>query len=174
VAKKFQFGSKVSVATSKDLNIILSVVNFAGNPHDSKTIEDTLKQVERLTGQHVEQAIVDRGYRSKKTVNGTEIISPKPLKSTATAYQKAKMRGNFRRRAAIEPIIGHMLNDYRMNRNYLKGEQGDIINAILSGAAFNFKRWLNQKLIEISGFIQNWAIKLTAQKYNPLLLYQSC
>jgi IS5 family transposase len=174
VAKKFEFGSKVSIATSKDGNVVLGVVNYTGNPHDSKTIEDTLAQVERLTGQKVEEAVVDRGYRSKKIVSGTRIIKPDPLKSTATAYEKAKMRQCFRRRAAIEPIIGHMKNNYRMKRNYLKGEQGDVINAVLSGAAFNFKRWLNQKLREVSGLIRNWTINLTAHSYNQVLLYSSC
>lgn len=52
VAKKFEFGSKVSVATSNDGNIILGVVNYTGNPHDSRTIETTLQKVERLTGQN--------------------------------------------------------------------------------------------------------------------------
>jgi len=155
VAKKFEFGSKVSVAISKEGNIVLGIVNYAGNPHDSKTIEDTLKKVEQLTGQKVEEAIVDRGYRSKKKINDTQIVLPDPLKATATGYQKWKMRKRFRRRAAIEPIIGHLKNSYRMNRNYLKGEQGDVINAVMAGAAFNFKRWLNQKLKDISGFIQN-------------------
>lgn len=174
VAKKFEFGSKVSVATSKDGNVVLGVVSYVGNPHDSKTVEDTLKQVKKLTGQEVEEAVVDRGYRSKKIINGTRIIKPDPLKQTATAYEKTKMRRYFRRRAAIEPIISHMKNNYRMKRNYLKGEQGDMINAVLSGAAFNFKRWLNQKLKEVSGLIQNWAINLTAHSYNQLLLYPSC
>ena len=174
VAKKFEFGSKVSVAISKDGNVILGVVNYAGNPHDSKTVEDTLKQVEELTGQVVEEAVVDRGYRSKKIVNGTRIIKPGPLKSTATAYEKTKMRQYFRRRAAIEPIIGHMKNSYGMKRNYLKGEKGDMINAVLTGAAFNFKRWLNQKLKDISGFIRNWVINLTARLHYQVLLYSSC
>ena len=155
VAKRFEFGSKVSVATSKDGNIILGVVNFTGNPHDSRTIEETLKKVELLTKSKVEEAIVDRGYRWKKQINGTQIILPDPLKQDATNYQKRKMRTNFRRRAAIEPVIGHMKHTYRMKRNYLKGVQGDVINAVMAAAAFNFKRWLNQKLKNVSGFILN-------------------
>jgi IS5 family transposase len=165
VAKKFEFGSKVSVAISKDGNIVLGVVNYTGNPHDSKTVEDTLKQVEKLTGQRPEEAIVDRGYQARKDINGTRIIKPDILKSTATAYEKRKMRRYFKRRAAIEPIIGHMKNTYRMKRNYLKGVQGDAMNAVLSGAAFNFKSWLNQKLQEVSGFIENWISRLRKQEF---------
>ena len=79
-----------------------------------------------------------------------------------------------KRRASVEPIISHMKHDYRMKRNFLKGRQGDIINAVLSGAAFNFKRWLNLKLEEISGFIRNWLINLKIQSQNQLILIPSC
>ena len=155
VANKYEFGSKVSLATTIEGNIILGVVNYAGNPHDSRTIEDTLKKVEQLTKGKIEQAVADRGYRWKKQINGTKIILPDQPKATTTAYQKRKMRRYFRRRAAIEPVIGHMKKTYRMNRNYLKGVQGDVINAVMAGAAFNFKRWLNQKLKDVSGYIPN-------------------
>ena len=174
VAKRFEFGSKVSVATSKNGNIVLGVVNFTGNPHDSRTIEETLKKVELLTKCKVQKAIVDRGYRWKKQINGTEIILPDPLKEDATNYQKRKMRTNFRRRASIEPVIGHMKHTYRMKRNYLKGVQGDVINAVMAGAAFNFKRWLNQKLKNVSGFILNMTQSPLANWPIPKLEQTSC
>lgn len=167
VAKKFEFGSKVSVAMSKNRNIVLGVVNFKGNPHDSKTIEATLEQVERLTGKKVQKAIVDRGYRTKKQFDTTEIIAPRPTKDTArkTAYRK-----RFRRRAAIEPIIGHLKNQYRMNRNFLKGEMGDIINATMAGAAFNYKRWLNLMLKELSWLLKQIISNLINLNINQLNL----
>lgn len=46
---------------------------------------------------------------------------------------KASERKWYRRRSSIEPIIGHIKSDHRMARNYLKGEEGDKINAILAG-----------------------------------------
>lgn len=174
VAKKFEFGSKVSVAMSKEENMVLAVVNYAGNPNDSKTVEDTLNKVEEMTGQKVKGAIVDRGYKVKKTVNGTQIIKPSPLGSGSTAYERMKMRKYFRRRSAIEPVISHMKNQYRMKRNYLKGEQGDVINAVLAGAAFNFKRWLNQKLKEVSGFIHLWILKLILTNEKLTAAKQRC
>ena len=150
VAKKFEFGSKVSVALSKNRNIVLGVVNFEGNPHDSKTIEPTLEQVERLTGKKVQKAIVDRGYKTRRQFGTTEIVAPKPSKDPA---KRTAQRKRFKRRAAIEPIISHFKNQYGMDRNFLKGEIGDIINAIMAGAAFNYKRWLNLKLKELSWLI---------------------
>jgi putative transposase len=47
-------------------------------------------------------------------------------------YQKDKKRKQCRRRAAIEPIIGHLKSDYRMARNYLKGAIGDRINLLMA------------------------------------------
>ena len=44
----------------------------------------------------------------------------------------------MRRRAAIEPVIGHSKNDHRMGRNHLKGHEGDRINAVLAAASYNF------------------------------------
>ena len=124
----------------------MGIVNFKGNPHDSKTIEATLQQVERLTGKKIKKAIVDRGYRAKKQIRATQIISPTITKDPA---KRVAYRKRFRRRAAIEPVIGHVKNQYGMKRNFLKGDIGDIVNATLAGAAFNFKRWLNLKLQEL-------------------------
>ena len=42
------------------------------------------------------------------------------------------IRREMRRRAAIEPVIGHLKEDHRMGRNYLTGRDGDRINAVLA------------------------------------------
>ncbi len=44
------------------------------------------------------------------------------------------------RRSAIEPVISHLKHDHNMIRNFLKGKEGDRINAILSAAGFNFSK----------------------------------
>lgn len=59
-----------------------------------------------------------------------------------TRHQKNKKRKQCRRRAAIEPIIGHLKSDYRMARNYLKGAVGDRINLLMAAVAWNLKQWL--------------------------------
>jgi IS5 family transposase len=48
----------------------------------------------------------------------------------------------MKRRAAIEPGIGHLKREHRMDRNRLKGTLGDKINAILSAAGMNFGKLL--------------------------------
>jgi len=77
---------------------------------------------------------------------GTLICIPDTPKKRDTKYQKEQKRKKFRRRAAIEPIIGHVKSDHRMQRNYLKGFVGDEINLLLACAAFNLKKWMNDFL----------------------------
>jgi IS5 family transposase len=50
----------------------------------------------------------------------------------------------MKRRAAIEPGIGHLKAEYRMERNRLWGERGDMVNAILSTAGMNFRKLLRR------------------------------
>ena len=63
-----------------------------------------------------------------------------------------------------------MKGQYGLGRNFLKGEKGDVVNAILAGAAFNFKRWLNCKLEEISGFVQKWFLFGDPPHYKTIIL----
>lgn len=152
-AKKFEFGNKTGIVLSKKNGIILSAIAFENNPYDGHTLEPHLDQIKKLTGYQPKYGIVDRGYKGKKKIKNTEIISPKPLGKNATAYQKRKARERFRARAGIEPIIGHMKHDHRMLRNYLKGISGDKINTLLAAAAFNFKKKLNLIKVELTLFL---------------------
>lgn len=152
-AKKFEFGNKSGIVLTKTTGIIVGALAFEGNPYDGHTLPEHLSQVERLTGAKPNIGIVDRGYRGRKNIAGTEIISPKPLKKSASNYQKQKTRKRFRARAGIEPIISHIKHDHRMLRNYLKGVIGDKINTMLAAAAFNFKKKLNQIKVELLKFL---------------------
>jgi IS5 family transposase len=58
----------------------------------------------------------------------------------------------MKRRAAVEPVIGHVKSDHRMDRNYLKSREGDRANAILAAAGYNFRlliRWLAELLCAV-------------------------
>ena len=142
--KKYEFGAKASVAVTKNNGIIVGAVSHPKNVHDSKTLLDVIGQSSELRNQCPEVAICDRGYRGKSRVGETKILIPKPSSKKATAYQRQKARKRFRKRAGIEPIIGHLKSDYRMVRNYLKGSVGDSINLMLAAAAFNFKKWMRE------------------------------
>lgn len=145
--KKYEYGTKASLVTTMKSNIIIGVAAHQKNEHDSKTLEAALASANKHRTQPIVEAICDRGYRGRKEVDGTLICIPnKPLKRD-TNYQKELKRKKFRRRAAIEPIIGHVKTDHRMQRNYLKGFVGDEINLLLAAAAFNLKKWMNLFLL---------------------------
>lgn len=59
-------------------------------------------------------------------------------------YEKRKERNRSRRRASIEPVIGHLKTDNRLSRNFLKGIAGDQINVMLVAAAFNLRKWMRK------------------------------
>ena len=136
--KRFEFGSKVSILVTQKRGVIVGALNFNSTEHDSKTLPLALEQHKRLTNTQAENIYLDRGYRGPKLVNGVNIHTPKPNKNIT----KTK-RNKHKRRAAIEPVIGHLKSDYRLNRNFLKGIIGDEINVLLSAAAMNFKRVMN-------------------------------
>lgn len=142
--KKFEFGNKTGIVLTKTTKIVVGAIAFENNPYDGHTLEEHLKQTEYLTGRTPKIGIVDRGYRGKKKINGTEIISPSAAKKEATQYEKRKARKRFRARAGIEPVIGHIKHDHRMLRNYLKGVIGDQLNTLLAGTGFNLKKMLNR------------------------------
>ena len=118
--KKYEYGCKASVVLTKKSGIIIGAMTFKTNIYDGHTLEDVLSQTEQLTGKAPKTATVDRGYKDKQTVGNTLINIPKPPLKRDPPYQKRKKRKHFRRRAAIEPVIGHLKSDHRGAKNFLK------------------------------------------------------
>jgi IS5 family transposase len=141
--KKYEFGTKASVVLTKTGGIIVGAVAHEENLYDGHTLPEVLQQTESLTGSVPAVAIVDRGYRGTRRIGETEILVPGPKPKEQTPHRTRLMRQRFRRRCAIEPVIGHLKSDYRLARNYLKGFAGDTRNLLLAAAAWNFKKWLN-------------------------------
>ena len=141
--KKYEFGNKSGIAKTRS-GLIVSALAFHGNPYDGHTLPDHLDQIERLTGFVPEEAVADRGYRGRKIIGQTRISIPTSGGKGQTYYQKTKERKKFRKRAGIEPVIGHLKSDHRMIRNYLRGTLGDAINTLLAAAAYNLRHWMNK------------------------------
>lgn len=142
--KKYEFGNKVSIVCTQNTGVIVGALGFR-NEYDGNTLEKSLQQTEKLTGQPRQTATVDRGYKGRSQIGETIIQIPKPFNpKTTTTYQQKKLKKCFGRRAAIEPVISHLKSDYRMSRNFYKGIFGDNINVMLSAAAFNFKKMMNK------------------------------
>ncbi|MEM8900621.1 MAG: transposase, partial [Bacteroidota bacterium] len=157
---KYEFGSKVALVKTKMSGIIVSAQNFQGNPHDSHTLLDTFLQYNRITDGLPKVAIVDRGFRGANKVLGVDILKPDTSTKGKSAYQKAKARKRFRRRASIEPVIGHLKDRFKLKRNWLKGTKGDQINVSLAAAAFNFKKWMNLREETLFAWIKFRVLRL--------------
>ena len=135
--KRYEFGCKVSVAATSRGGWFVGAQAVHGNPYDGHTLSDALSQVERM-GIRPEQAFVDMGYRGHNYAGPVEVHVDKRHRGRTA---KSLWRW-MKRRAAIEPGIGHLKREHRMDRNRLKGEEGDGINAILSAAGMNFSKLL--------------------------------
>ena len=167
--KRYEFGNKSSFVLTKKSGIVVGAMAFEENIYDGHTLEPQLAQVEDLLGRLPETALVDRGCKGRKSILGVNIKIPGSGKGKS-AYQKAKDRERFRRRASIEPIIGHLKQDHRVLRNYLKGVEGDMINTILAGAAFNMMKML-RKIRKSIICVLNEIVKILTQEYQILVNY---
>jgi transposase, IS5 family len=172
--KKYEFGNKIGIMMNPKNLVILGIESYKGNPHDSKTIEPLLKQIEKNLEYQPEEIIYDRGGRGAAEINGVKISTPKPPLKRDSNYQKEKKRKKFRRRAAIEPVIGHLKKDFRMEQNYLHGEASPKINALLSAAGWNLKKLaekLKKKIFELSKKNLTQLFKKAFAHYFPQLCY---
>jgi IS5 family transposase len=149
--KKYEFGNKVSVILTQNTGVIVGAMGFR-NEFDGHTLEPALNQVERLVGKALKTVTADRGYRGNLQIGQTLVQIPKPFSKKQTKYQQKKLKNAYKQRAAIEPIIGHLKTDHRLNRNFYKGIFGDNINILLASAAFNFKRMMNKWKNQIKDF----------------------
>lgn len=142
--KKYEYGNKVGLMFNPKTGAITAIDAFKGNPHDSKTIEPLLEQVERLHNYLPSEVVYDRGGRGSSEIKGVTISTPSKPKKRDTAYQRRKARKKFRKRAAIEPIIGHLKTRFRMGQNYLSGEQSPKTNAMLAATGWNLKKLMEK------------------------------
>jgi IS5 family transposase len=136
--KRYEFGCKASVAATSKSNWIVGAHALHGNPYDGHTLRGAITQVERLTGHSPQDVMVDQGYRGHGYEGASRVHVVRAIPKRATRA----VRRMLKRRAAIEPTIGHMKSDNRMNRNYLTGREGDKINTLLSAAGYNLRKLL--------------------------------
>ena len=158
--KKYEFGCKVSILRTKTTGVIVGAMSFEKNVYDGKTLEPALKQYQNLTGQEAKLGYFDLGYRGVKKIGETEIITPDARKKPMTAYRRRVHKKAMKSRSAIEPIIGHLKQDHRVGRNFLKGTSGDEMNILLAAAAFNFKRFIRLRAPALINQIFNSIFRL--------------
>ena len=151
--KPYEFGVKVSVATPinrcKGGQFVAHIKALPGAPYDGHTLAAVLPELEQQIGVNLERILADAGYRGH---NATDKHRLKVFTSGQKRGVTDQIKRQLRRRAAVEPVIGHLKAEHRMGRNYLAHREGDAINAVLAGAGYNFRlliRWLRLLLDQI-------------------------
>ena len=141
--KPWEFGVKVSIVTTEQPSpagqFVLDARALPGNPYDGHTLDTVLTAVERITGVRLKRVLVDQGYKGH---NAPDHLKDKVFRPGLKRGVTATIRKALKRRNAIEPVIGHLKHDHRMGRCYLKGSQGDALNAMLAAVGYNFARLL--------------------------------
>lgn len=162
--KPYEFGVKVTVATtlkrSKGGQFVTHIQALPGKPYDGHTLGAVIPAIEAQIGATLTRIVADAGYKGHNA----------PLSHRFRVYTSGQKRGvtpaikrDLRRRAAVEPVIGHLKEDHRMARNHLAGTSGDAANAVLAAVGYNFRRLLAWLKV-LCAFL--WAALITARQSN--------
>ena len=136
----------MGIATTARQNFIVGARSFPNNPFDGHTLAEQVEQATILMQDVAvvpETVYVDRGYRLKKEDRLPIRTLPPDMKHLVTEEERKLAN----RRQAIEPIIGHLKSDHRLDRCHLKGQTGDAIHAVLCAAGYNIK-WLMRMILQ--------------------------
>jgi transposase, IS5 family len=136
--QRYEFGQKVSIATTNRGNWIVGAQLCSGNPYDGHTLEATMKSIEANTGVAITHAYVDKGYRGHN-YQGSATIH---IAGSSNRGLTRTMIRRKRRRSAVEPKIGHLKRENRLGRCFLSGLAGDAINVVLAAAGSNLRKLL--------------------------------
>ena len=134
----YEFGVKVTIATTLEEGLVVGMRRMPGNPYDGHTLNETIKQVEILADKRPGMAIVDKGYR------GVQVDEVQIVRSGQRRGVTRAIKARSKRRSAIEPTIGHMKMDGRLAQCPLKGALGDALHAVLCGAGDNLRLIINK------------------------------
>ena len=145
--KPYEFGVKASIAVTHKSGLMVGARTFPGNPYDGHILSAQLEQTGILledVGRIPKKVVVDLGYRGVDRDNpNVEIIHRGKYKSLT-----AQQRRWLKRRQAVEPAIGHLKSDHRMDRCWLQGQLGDALHAVLCATGYNL-RWLLRAMVRL-------------------------
>ena len=133
---------------------------WPGNPYDGHTLKEQLEQTGILledVGVVPRHVMVDLGFRGVDRDNPkVQIIHRGKAKSL-----NRQQRRWLKRRQALEPTIGHLKSDHRMDRCWLAGSVGDALHTVLCAAGYNL-RWLMRAVarLGLKGFFALVALSL--------------
>ena len=145
--KRYEFGVKASIVVTHQSGLVVGARSFPGNPYDGHILAAQLEQTHILledTGKSPRQVFVDLGYRGVDRDNpSVEIIHRGKYRSLTRQQRRC-----LRHRPAVEPTIGHLKSDHRMDRCWLPGQLGDALHTVLCATGYNL-RWLLRAMVRL-------------------------
>jgi IS5 family transposase len=138
--KQYEFGVKVGIVSTSKESFVIAAKALPGNPYDGHTLGACMAQATRVSGIAPKEAYADRGYKGHGCNTNTFKVWISGSRRGVTPAIERKLK----RRNAIEPVIGHLKSDGRLARNFLKGVEGDAMNALLCGAGHNMRKILRK------------------------------
>lgn len=153
--KPYEFGVKVSVAVTHKQGLLVGARSFTGNPYDGHILSAQMEQSTILLQDlnvSPKQVVVDLGFRGKDVDQANpdlQIIHRGRIKTMTKAQRRW-----LKRRQAVEPAIGHLKSDNRMQRCWLQGATGDALHALCCAVGYNL-RWLMRAVVRLGlkGFL---------------------
>ena len=154
--KPYEFGVKNAVVVSHQHGLMLGARTFPGNPYDGHILSAVLEQATNLMQDlniKISHVVADLGFRGVDADNpGKQIIHRGKFKSLSP-----QQKGWLRRRQAVEPAIGHLKSDNRLQRCWLQGALGDALHAISCAAGYNI-RWLLRAIVRLAAKRHSFAL----------------
>jgi transposase, IS5 family len=149
--KQYEFGVKVGIASTSRTNWIVGADAYPGNPYDGHTLQAALDQVKRLIGIEPDMTLCDLGYRGNGYAGKSDIQVVNRFRTT----RKRSLVRWWNRRSAVEPVIGHLKSEHRLDRNRLGGTLGDELNPVFAAAGFNLRKLLRAFALLLSLFVSS-------------------
>ena len=176
----YEFGVKAAIVVSHQHGLMLGARTFPGNPYDGHILSAVLEQVTNLTqdiGATLKHIVVDLGFRGVDADNPDKQVIHKGKYKSLNTQQKTWLR----RRSAVEPAIGHLKSDHRMNRCWLKGALGDALHCISCAAGYNV-RWLLRAIVAKGIKSFSWlclprilmAVQTMVSRWMPVRMFNNC
>ncbi len=168
--KPYEFGVKVSITTTlnrcKGGQFAIHAKALPGRPYDGHTLKTVIPEIEDLTGATLKRILADAGYRGH---NAPGVYKLRVFTAGQKRRVTAAIKRQMKRRSAVEPVIGHIKNGHRMDRNRLAHVQGDAINPILAATGYNFRlilKWIRL----LFAWLKMWMVgnySVRSVKINP-------
>jgi len=168
----YEFGCKVTLTTNVNPapagQFVLHAEALHGKPYDGHTLNAAVTGTTEIIGKEPTRIYVDDGYKGHNYPEKYRVYKSGQKRSITPT-----IRRELSRRTVIEPTIGHVKHDGLMARNYLKGQEGDRINALSAAIGFNMRqllRWIRKLLsafFRIFAFFTHYTVVLKINSQKP-------